>query len=150
MTFTQLHDILDHIKQIHLQAAECCAHVPESADERINLLVDFFRQWEQRLGGCLNSLQRDQRQTLLATWVQFAPTDGVDQALSSLRNAQQDGPEALVKKSHELQDEIDALLRQLADSLNAPEVCELLRDLTNFELQAAKELGAADATRHDM
>lgn len=150
MTFTQLHEILDHVKQIHYQAAECCAGVADADDERLSLLVDFFRQWEGRLGACLDSLQRDRREALLSTWVQFAPTEGLDRALSSLREAQEEGPSALVNKSHELQEEIEALLVQLADSLNAPEVSKWLLDLAEFERQAAKELGLADITRGDL
>jgi hypothetical protein len=150
MTFTQLQDILDHIKQVHLQAAECCAHASDAADERTNLVVRVFRDWEQRLEGRLDSLQQDQRQEVLATWVQFASMDGVDQALASLRKASQDGSETLLGKSYELQGEIETLLRRLADDLNTPEVRELLLDLADFELRAAKELGVADTTQHDM
>jgi hypothetical protein len=149
-TFTQLRDILDQIKQVHFQAAECCAESPHADDERLNMLVDFFRQWEERLGGWLASLQEQQRQALLSTWIQYVPSDGVDQALAALRKAQPDGPASLVRSSFKLQDEIDSLLRQLADNLDASDVRELVLSLAAFERRATKELSVAGATRRDI
>ena len=88
MTFTQLHDVFDHIKQVHYRAGECCARARNTADERLNLLEEFFGRWEDRLGHCLESLENEGEDTLLDTWVQFAGTDNVDYALAEVCRAE--------------------------------------------------------------
>ena len=134
---------------MHHEAAACCAEAADSSDERLNLLVDFFRQWEERLASFLESLGAIDQKAILDTWVQFAPTDGVDDAISSLRRAQRHGPGALVERCFELQGEIVTLLKQLADSLHAPKLRQLLLALVEFEEEAARNLAFAELTQRE-
>ena len=99
MTFTQLQDVFDHIKQVHYRAGECCARAKNTADERLNLLEKFFGRWEDRLGHCLESLENEGEETLLDTWVQFPGTDNVDHALAEVCRAQSESPDTLIEKS---------------------------------------------------
>ena len=110
MSFTQLQNIFDEIKQIHRQAAACCAESADSSDERLNLLADFFRQWEQRLESYVDSIEGGKQKEILDTWVQFAPTEGIDNALSSLRRTECHELGVFVKQCFELQNEIIARL----------------------------------------
>ena len=149
MASTKLHDAFDEIKQIHHQAAACCAEGTHSSDERLNLLADFFRQWEERLESYVDSLERGEQKAILGTWVQFAPTEGIDNALSSLRRTKCHETGVFVDRCFELQNEIVTLLEELANSLEAPKVRELLLDLAKFEQHAARNLGLAEVMGRD-
>ena len=149
MTSTQLHGVFDEIKQIHHRAAACCAEGAHSSDVRLNLLADFFRQWEQRLEGYVDALEGDEQKAVLNTWVQFAPTEGINNALGSLRRTECHELGVFVKRCFELQDEIVTLLQELATSLDVPKVRRLLLDLAEFERQAAKKLGSAELMERD-
>jgi hypothetical protein len=148
MPSLQLHDVFDEIKQIHHQAAACCTEGAHSSDPRLNLLADFFRQWEQRLESYVGLVEGEQK-GILGTWVQFAPTKGIDDALASLRGTECHELGVFVKQCFELQDEIVTVLRELANNLDAPKVRELLLDVAEFEQQAARKLGAAELTEYD-
>lgn len=148
-TFTQLGDLLEHLKTVHEQAAACCAQAKYATDDRLNLLVDYFRQWEQRLERALETLEREERKAFLDTWVQFAPTEDVDHALSALKHAQDQPPETLVRRCFELREQILALLDLLADRLKAPDVRDHLSKLAEIERQAVRELGIADIMWRD-
>lgn len=148
-TFTQLRDLLDYLKNVHEQAAECCAQAKYSTDQRVNLIVDLFGQWEQRLERFLDTLERGQRTAFLDTWVQFAPTEDIDEALSAVKQGRDQPPEILVRRCFDLREQILALFDLLADRLKAPEVREQLSDLAEIERKATKDLGIADIMRRD-
>jgi hypothetical protein len=149
MSSTKLHDVFDEIKQIHHQAAACCGEGAHSSDERLNLLADFFREWEERLEGYVDSLEGGERKAVFDTWVQFAPTEAIDKALSSLRCTQCNETGVFVDRCFELQEEIVTVLGDLANSLDAPNVRQLVLDVAKFEQQAARRLGAAELTEYD-
>jgi len=149
MVFEQVRDILDQIKLIHRQAASHCFESEHSSDERVNLLMEYFRQWEEALRSWVESVESSERSTVLDTWVQFGTTREIDEALTSLRGAQREGPDALVSRSLELQQEIVEFLRQLAGSLDTPDAHNLVLDLAEFEEGANRRLGMAVLTSHD-
>jgi hypothetical protein len=139
MTYQQFRDVF-------YEAAECCARSAGAPDERLGLLADFFRQREEALGRRLKSWEDTERASVLDTWVQDAPAQGVEKALAALRAARDQGASTTLKKCLDLQEEIVKLLRQLAESPNAPTVREALEELAASEENAVKELGLADMT----
>lgn len=149
-TFTQLRDILHHLKKVHDRAAECCLHAEHSEEEHLNLLVEYFRQWERRLERCLDSLEADQRKAFLDTWVQFAPTEDVDRALSALCDTQHESPTTVARMCFDLREQVVKLIELLADRLKGPEVRDQLLKLADVERKAARELGMADVKRHNI
>jgi hypothetical protein len=149
MTCTQLHDIFDEIKHIHYQAAACCTEGARTSDERLHLLGDFFRQREQRLASFVDCVERGEQKGILNTWVQFASTQNIHNALASLRRAECHELEACMKRCFELQEEIVLLLRDLSDRIQVPQVSQLLLEVAHFEQQAARQLGLATLTEHD-
>jgi hypothetical protein len=156
-TFMQVRDVLEHIKHVQFQAAECCTQMHRSDDDRVGLLIDYFRQWEVRIARCLEATETgaidNQRQrALLDTWVQVAGTDNVDRALEEVRRIQvddPDDPDELISKSLALQEEILTFLEQLAGSLPARDVRGPLLSLAAFERKAAQELSTAVLTQRD-
>lgn len=149
MTHTQLREVLDRVQRVHCEAAEWCADAAEAPDERQSLLAEFFRQREEMLGRRLKSLETNELRPILETWVQVAPTQGVDGALAALRAARDEGSSTILKKCLELQNEIVGLFRQLAENLDAPTVREVLQDLAASEESAAKQLAVAEVTQRD-
>ncbi len=55
-----------------------------------------------------------------------------------------------VERCFELQDEIVSVLMELANSLHAPNVRQLLLDVAKFEQQAAGKLGVAELRERDV
>jgi hypothetical protein len=149
MALTQLHSIFDAIKQMHHQAAVCCAAGAHSPDTRLNLLADFFRHCEEQLEDYVASLESGEQQAILNTWVRFAPTAGIDNALSSLHRSRCRDTGVFVDRCFELQEEIVSVLEELANDVELPKARQLLLDAAKFEQQAAKLLGSAELTEYD-
>jgi hypothetical protein len=112
-------------------------------------LADYFRRCEAALGTRLQQSQSEARAELLDTWIQFAPTQELDQALSSLRQVRDGDADEILSQSLELQTEIMAVFRELAGSMAVPEVCEVLLDLADQEESVAEELGLAKVMDRD-
>jgi len=150
MTYKQLREILDYVRHVHRQAAVYCGDSANAGDERRRLLADFYEQREQALAGWLASLRNDEQTAVLDAWVQYVPNEGVDEALTALRRAQDQGSLATSKGCLRLQEEIIRLVRQLADTLNMPPVHDILLALAAGEEHALKQLALADATQGDV
>ena len=148
-TFTQLKDVLQRIKQIHDEASDLCTHALDVEDERSDLLVDFFGQWERRLSHCFESLPPQREKTILDTWVQYAGTEEVEAALVDVRRAQHQDPDELVAKLLELQEQILQLLSQLAETQPTPDARQILSALVEFEQKATGDLSSAIVMRRD-
>ena len=52
-TFTQLRELLDHLRQVHHDASVYCRRARESSDQRLNLLAQFFEQRQKSLAAIL-------------------------------------------------------------------------------------------------
>jgi hypothetical protein len=149
MALTQLHNIFDEIKQMHQQAAVCCDEGAHSPDLRMNLLAAFFRHCEQQLETYVESLERSEQKAVLDTWVQFASTASLDNALYSLHRTRCQENGAFVDRCFALQGAIVTALQDLATDVDLPRVRQLLLDAANFEQQAARMLGSAELTEYD-
>jgi len=149
MTFTQLKDILRRIKQVHFEVSNICASEQQGTDRRTSLLVDFFCEWEDRLGMCLDTLEPEERKAFLNTWVQFAGMEEVEKALAAVREASANEPDRLVETALVLQKEIIKLLEYLAGRLKARDVRERLGALAEIERKAARDLGSAIVMERD-
>jgi hypothetical protein len=149
MTFTQLKDILRRIKQIHYEVSHICETGERDRDRRTSLLVDFFGQWEDRLGWCLDALESEERQAFLNTWVQFSGMEELEKALDAIREVSANDPEKLVEKALVLQEEIIRLLEYLAGHLPSRDVQDRLGSLIALERKAARDLGSAIVMERD-
>ena len=155
MTFTQLRDVFEHVKQAHRRAAEYCKQAARPSetgqpDERLRSLADYFQQWEERLARFLDSLNDQQPDLLLETWLQFSGTDNVDQALDDLCATSIDEPRKLIDKSLVLQEQVVVLFEQLTGELDPSEQRDQMESLTEYERQAARELATAIVTQYDV
>ncbi len=143
--------MLGNIRRVHEEAAECCARAAGTPNERVQLLTDFLRSGEQRLDNYVESAVDDGQADLLDTWVQFVPTGGVDNALKALQaSSHHESAETTVQKCLELQAEIVALLRHLSETIQVPEVSELIQRLAEREERAVHQWGVTAAMKEDM
>lgn len=149
-TFQQLKDIFAIVDRVHKEVAGICASAGEIQDERLKLMVKFFLQWENRLVHGFESLPTEEKQPLLDTWVQFAGTEELDNAVADLRQCPRGDPDKLLSKCFQVQSQILDLLRELSGSQPVPEVREKLSRLAEFEETATRNLSAAVVTSHDV
>jgi hypothetical protein len=149
MRFVQLREVFDLIKQVHQEASVCCEESSHSDDERLNLLAEFFRGWEARLGEYVAAWEESDRNGALNTWVPFLSTERILHALSLLRLEHCLDKKMFLGRCFELQDEIVALLQEMAENLDAAHARELLLEVAKFEQQAARKLASAELTELD-
>jgi hypothetical protein len=152
-TFTQLHELLDRLRRIHHDASVCCRRAGESPDERLNLLADFFQQRQESLAASLDTSDSpDQAQgqaKALDTWIQFVPSRDVAMAMTELRQASKNNSQEVIRRAMELQTAIASLLAELSESVDGPEVNDLLTQLARMEASAAQQLGLTDVMDRD-
>ena len=150
-TYQQVREILTDICRVYETAARCCARAADTPNERLRLLADFLRSGEQRLRNYVESAADSGQADILDTWVQFVPTGGVEKALRALQaSSDQKSAETTVQKCLELQAEIVALLRHLSETMQVPEVSELIQRLAEREERAVHQWGVTAAMKQDM
>jgi len=148
-TFIQLRECLSHIGQIHKEVADISSRANVTKDGHAALLVDFFRDWERRLSKCYSAIPEHEQKAFLNSWIQYAGNEDVESALARVREAEHSQPEELTARSLELQEQILAWLRELADYDHPPEVRERLRMLADYEEKATRDLSVAIVTERD-
>lgn len=149
MTYQQVREILKRIRRVHEEAAAHCAQTGDTDDERLRLLAEFMRSGEERLGKQIAAVEEGAQAEVLETWVQFVPTGDVEKALRALRESDAEGADATFGSCLQLQAQIVAAFRHLAEILPSPEAQETLRHMADMEERAIHEWGLADTTRED-
>ena len=149
MAYAQLREVFHRIHRVHEEAARCCAHLADGSDRRLSLLADLFRKRERAFARRLKAFEVGAHASLLDTWVQYVPFEGVEETLADLQADQAQGSSATLKTCLELQQRIARFLRELADNLSAPKVQEFIQSLADSEESAAKDFGMAMLTEND-
>ena len=149
MAYAQLREVFDKIRRVHQEAAQCCANLADGPDQRLSLLADLFRKRERAFARRLKAFEVSEHASLLDTWVQYVPFEGVDETLAALQADRAQGSSATLKACLELQQRIARFLRELADNLSAPKAHDFLQSLADSEESAVKDFGMAMLTEND-
>lgn len=123
--------ILERVKQVHLQAAECCEQTVYASDDRPALFAGLFRYQQEILDNYLTLPNEEETELALATWVQYVPLRQVEEALQSLQTASRDNLAAIAERSLDLQREIVEFLRQLGENLHGTPASRFLSQLAD-------------------
>ncbi len=148
-TYVPLQDIFQQIRQTHAAAAEHCSKVAAAVPGRSELLARYFQQRQQALITALESLGDQQETKTAETWVQYAPTEEMEEALASLCATEKTDVQEVAARALILQSAIVDLFDKLANNQVLPEIRELLLQMGRFEQAAAQELGMAQTMEGD-
>lgn len=150
MTFTKLGEVLERIQQIHRRLSDLCAEAASQSDERRTLLAESFQGWEETLSGLLENLDEPLRGSVLDTWVQFVPDEGLKEPLAELEESRSGSTEALLDAAMKVQRGIIDLVTRLRDGMKVPAAREALANLAAFEESVEKKLGRIRLTERDI
>ncbi len=150
MAYAQLREVFHKIHRAHRDAARCCAGLTDESDSRLALLAEIFRKRERDFARRLKAFEDSEHASLVETWIQYVPFEGVEDALTALQAESDRASSTTLEKCLELQQQLARFLRELAENRSAPQVEEFLQSLADAEENAARALGAAIVTENDI
>lgn len=135
MNYHQVRDVLKTIRLFHNQLARACERLGDQTDdERLELLMTIVAQYEQRFSAVLNRYEADVAEGVLNTWLQYAPTEEIQDALQTAELADANSVAEIAQMVWEFEEALVNLYRQLAESTAVPRVQELFSSLLEQEL----------------
>ena len=144
-SYKQVKDVLKRVSAWHTELLEFCGdEVPD--DSPYKPLVQYLAAHEAAAKQVLDAYEPTARDTILNTWLQYVPAEGVEEVFLS-RDLRDDlTPGQVVGMVMEFDNALVSLYRSLADSANSPlKVQEMFRSL--LEMQQWQQLRNAWSIR---
>ena len=134
ISYSSVRDIFVELKNIHIQAAECCDQAAYAIDQRPALLASLFRYQQEVLDNHLSLPSGNVLDEAKSIKVPFVPIRHVNEALDSLKLVFREDSDAVVEHSFKLQLAVINLLRELSCTLYGTPASQILFELIeNFE-----------------
>ena len=134
MAYTQLHDIIKHVRTYHRKLEDSYeALAEETGDERLRLLLDSLEDYEDELKRVLTRYSNEEHAGLLETWIQYDPIDHLRAALDEADLRPDMSLEEIAEQSQKFDRAVVEFYRQVADQVSAPRVQELVEALLMLE-----------------
>ena len=134
MAYTQLRDIINHVKSYHRKLEDVYETLAdEHQDERLRLLLDSLEDYEDELKRVLSRYESEQHEGLLDTWIQYDPIDQLRAALDEADLRPDMSLEQIAEQSQKFDRAVVEFYRQVADQVSAPRVQELVESLLSLE-----------------
>ncbi|HUG89753.1 MAG TPA: hypothetical protein VML55_02905 [Planctomycetaceae bacterium] len=134
MAYSQVRDIIDHVKAFHRKLQHAFEQLAdETDDERARLLLELLEDYEDELKRVLARYASEEHSGVVETWIQYDPIDELRAALAESELAPGMPLERLVEQTLRLNQAIIEFYRQAADQVAAPRAQELFEALLTLE-----------------
>lgn len=141
MSYQQVRDILNDIREHHRKFRKALAHVEEQSGQKADVewIANGLRRHEEHWETALARYGREGEESILNTWVQFTPDESIREALDDL----------VVKPDMTLEDVTELAVKfhtslvetyaTLSRAVSAPRAQELFSRLLELEQTVAAE-----------
>lgn len=127
-TYRRVRDLMDRVADFRKELARNFETTEKAEDERAQRLIDFMARHEEEMHRRLEEAKRDE-DAILDTWLQYVPTEPLDQAMEAARPDDGMDLEDIIEKTLEVDRRLRDLYRQLAGNINAPSAKRFFRSL---------------------
>ena len=140
-TYTPVREIVGYLQTVHNALHQQCRRLAAKAsDHKPRMLLETLAQHEENLCQTLGSTAEEQSDEILDTWIQYLPSEPIDEQLTALRSLAPGGwdevAESILNTHNYIIDFCQRIVRQLA----APHVEEFFLSLANLEEKNNKRL----------
>lgn len=118
-TYRRVRDLMERVADFRKELSRHFETTEKAEDERAQRLIDFMARHEEEMRQRLEEARTDE-DAILDTWLQYVPTEPLDQAMDAARPDNGMDLDDVIEKTLEVDRRLRDLYRQLAGNLNAP------------------------------
>jgi len=139
MRFKKTRDVLEHIRQFHLEVSNTYQRVSDDTDkERLKLLLNYISEREQKLANAISVFTERTSDQVLDTWFQYTSDDTPIQRLLDSDMSPDMTPDDLMRVTLQIADHFIALYGDVVAAADTDEIRTVFQNLQNEE-QKEKE-----------
>ncbi|MDF9393810.1 MULTISPECIES: hypothetical protein [Methylococcus] len=130
--FEQVKDVLDHGKALHDQIRDYYKNLKKQTDEseiRLKMALDYLSWHEHEQKEMLERFEENARSAVLNTWLQFAPSDHVEELLVKATPRPGMTVDELVQVACAFDDALVTLYKEAAAEMDDPKARDVFNNL---------------------
>ncbi|QJD28555.1 ferritin family protein [Methylococcus geothermalis] len=130
--FEQVKDVLDHGKALHDQIRNYYETLKQQADNsqiRLKMALDYLSRHEDEQKEMLERFEENARSAILDTWLQFAPSDHVEELLANAAPRPDMTVDEVVKMACAFDDALVTLYKEAAAEMDDPKARDVFNNL---------------------
>jgi hypothetical protein len=140
MRFEQTRDVLDHVRQFHLEISALYHRLSVQSDkERLKLLLDYMSQREKQLAHALSEFADETSQNVLDTWFQYTH-DSDRLRCPDFQMSEDTTVDDVMHFGLELAGCFTDLYREIAATADSEEIAAVFRNLLDSEEREKQKL----------
>ncbi len=137
MRFKTVAEIVGHSRDIHQALSAQYAELEQLAStEQAQFLLDYLNRHERHMAKALTQFQGDAAQTILNTWLQYAPEfcpETLPELVDRVRGARLSDVRDIVRVALEVDDYLVSIYREMVENTESAGVREVLSNLLQME-----------------
>ncbi|CAI8821424.1 MULTISPECIES: hypothetical protein [Methylococcus] len=130
--FEQVRDVLDHGKELHDQIRAYYETLKKQTDQseiRLKMALDYLSRHEDEQKEMLERFEENARSALLNTWLQFAPSDHVEELLAKTKPRPGMSVDEVVQIACAFDDALVTLYKEAAAEMDDPKARNVFNNL---------------------
>jgi len=142
-SYQQVKDIIHILRRVHGEMSQLCkAAASAQGETKTGMLLNTLAERQQHMVGFFDTSEDDADKKILETWVQFVPSEHVEQHLRKME-AVETGPEDLPYRIQQIQHDIAELISVIEDESDTAKTRDFIHSLGDRELAEAKHTSEA-------
>jgi len=134
LRFEQAKDVIEYCAKLHHQIGEFYEELSEEvAQERVKMLLTYLSRHEIHLEESLKEYEADASERILNTWLQFAPSSGIEASIKAFKLNPEMSVDEVVDKTIEFDDSLIALYKEVINETSEPSVQAVFENLVAME-----------------
>lgn len=151
MHFKTVKDVVDFSRRLHVQISELYERLSQdTAQARVSMLLDYLKRHEKHLEETLCKFEKDKSQSVLNSWLQYAPDQNLDDVLASININNEMDVDDVVLMALKLDDYFIDLYQGMVDSSGSSAVKAVFQNLLDMEQQEKIQLAKTALQVHDI
>lgn len=130
--FEQVKDVLDHGKELHEQIRDYYDTLKRQADQteiRLKMALDYLSRHEDEQKEMLERFEENARSAILNMWLQFAPSDRVENLLATATARPAMSVDEVVQIACAFDDALVTLYKEAAAEMDDPKARNVFNNL---------------------
>ncbi|MCA9070582.1 MAG: hypothetical protein KDA84_16745 [Planctomycetaceae bacterium] len=133
MAYQQVREILETVRHFHRYfRREIEASYSTTQDPRSQFLLRSIRRGEQEMDLALGKYRKDGDQAVLDTWIQFVPSEEIQEVLFKKKIPDHSTPSEVLEWKREFDASLVEFYRNIARQVSAPRTQELFESLATM------------------
>lgn len=142
-SYQKIKDIIHILRRVHDEMSQVCkAAASAQGENKTGMLLNTLAERQKHMVDFYDTSEVDADKKILDTWVQFVPSEHVEQHLRKME-ASETAPEDLPYRIQEIQHDIAELISVIEDESDTEKTRNFVHSLGDRELAEAKHTSEA-------